>query len=119
MRAKVSVMAKWRAIVAVLVALSVVLPPMLANAGVAAPATAEEISTPPSHDCCDPDSAPVGNAGSKCQPTAGCAVKCLGLFGPTDTPILLGAAVAESAPALAPEVFRPQSVALPFRPPRV
>ena len=114
---KVDLMAKWRAFVAVIVALSVVLPPVLGNLGVADPAAASEISTSPSHDCCDPDgaSAPM----SKCQPTPGCAAKCLGLYGPTEVPISLGAAVAEMAPPLIPEIFRPQSAALPFRPPRV
>ena len=110
-------MAKWRAFIAVIVALSVVLPPMLGNIAVAGPAAASEVSAPASHDCCDPDGA--NTPMSKCQPTPGCAAKCLGLYGPTEAPIGLGTAVAEMATPLIPQIFRPQSAAQPFRPPRV
>ena len=110
-------MATWRVFVAVIVVLSVVLPPMLGNMGVAGAAGASEMSTSPSHDCCDPDGANAPM--SKRKPTPGCVAKCLGLYGPPETPISLGAAVAEMAPPLVPQISPPQSAALPFRPPRV
>lgn len=114
-------MAKWRAFVAVIVALSVALPPMLGNAAFAtnvAPAT-DQVAISPSHDCCDQDDMPTGMPMANCQAAAGCAAKCFSLYGPVDAAVSLGAAVAEMAPPLIPQIFRPQSAALPFRPPRV
>lgn len=113
-------MSKARIIVAVLVVLSVVLPPMAGNMAFATThaSPSEGVGVSASHDCCDSDGMPAGDPMANCQAAAGCAAKCFSMYCPVDSAISFEKVLPHIALAFMAESLLSQSAIPLFRPPR-
>ena len=114
-------MLRIRFITTLIVALSVTLSPVVGNmamaGSIAVPAKSVEISA--SHDCCDQDGVPAGNAMADCQAAAGCASKCFSLYGPLHPGMTFHPALPDIEVSSIGESLNSQGAVPPFRPPRV
>ena len=114
-------MLRMRFITTLVVALSVALLPFVSNmvmaSSIAVPSKLVQAST--SHDCCDPDDAPLGNPMADCQAAAGCTSKCFSLYGPLGSGIGFQPALPEIEPSSISEPLHSRAAAPPFRPPRI
>ena len=109
-----------RTIVAVVVAISLAILPVVG--GIAAPANmamaAESVAAPVDHDCCDDAGTPAHKAMDECQRGTGCAFNCLSFVAPSCLAVLPPPASAVGL-AFAEQIHWLHAAYPPFRPPRV
>jgi hypothetical protein len=103
-----------RAIIAIVVALSVAMLPV--TAGFAAASTSAGAAK---IDCCHDHGMPCNKAMDDGQATASCALNCFNYVGPNFSGLELVPAVAKAKPLLASRLVRSRTASPPFHPPRV
>ena len=120
----------FRAVLAVLIALSVALGPATAGfavaslvevpkAGLASKSSeTSKTSQLSAADCCDHDGMPVDPMSNNCQAAAGCAAKCFSLYGIMFSAVVLPPDIGEPVPLMATQSLDSHTGTPPFRPPR-
>ena len=103
-----------RAIIAIVVTLSVALLPATAGFA-AAPTSAGAAMT----DCCHDHGMPCNKAMDDGQTMASCTLNCFNYVGPNFSGLELVPAVAKTKPLLASRLVRSHTATPPFHPPRV
>ncbi len=103
-----------RAIIAIVVALSVALLPATAGFAAAAPSAGAAMT-----DCCHDHGMPCNKTMDDCQAMATCALHCFNYTASNFSNFGLVPAVAKSKPLFASEFFRSHTATPPFHPPRV
>jgi hypothetical protein len=103
-----------RAIIAILVALSVAMLP--ATAGFATASTSAGAAMT---DCCHHHGMPCNNAVDDGQTMATCALHCFNYVGPNFSGFELVSVVAKTKPSFASRLVRSHTASPPFHPPRV
>jgi hypothetical protein len=113
-------MSVGRAIVTLLIALSVAILPAAAGAGASAksPEAAGISMTEEMPDCCPHKANPCENAMDHCATMATCALKCFSFAG-TSAVIIFPSTFAKMTPSFTADPLSSQAVSPPFRPPRV
>ena len=103
-----------RAIIAIVVALSVALLPATAGFTAASPSAGAAMT-----DCCHNHGMPCNKAMDDGQATATCALHCFNYVGPNFSGFELVPAVAKTKPLFASRLSRSHTATPPFHPPRV
>jgi hypothetical protein len=114
-------MSLTRTILAILIAASVAVLPMVGVFGFKLKSQdAIEISAVgPMHDCCPPAANPCDKTINDCWSMAACATKCFGYSRGVSTPLGHSLTRADVLPLLDGDGFRSLTASPPFRPPRV
>jgi hypothetical protein len=110
-----------RTLFAVLVALSLAMPPAMATTALSV--TSHEMTEMSvdhaADDCCPGTSKPSQKLPGDCALMATCALCCLNVVSVVSSPLVYPTRVASLIPAFARGMLRPYAASPPFRPPRV
>jgi hypothetical protein len=112
-------MSNGRAILALLIALSVALLPAAGGAGVKSSEPADMSVMEGMPDCCPQNADPCAKAMDHCASMATCALKCFSFAGAASSIIVFPSTFASMTIPLAANPFASQTGSPPFRPPRI